>query len=139
MFGVPSRNVQYCRVLKSAMDERGHPVKLIFATYNATVLALSKIIVDEVNCRCKGEGLVYFTSIKRQSFFLKWHAKNEGYLQAQMGLGDSNSFLTGILFSMNASLTTVPHLQTLSKRMHVTCISASTPCSLPMEAPRTDL
>ena len=28
-----------------------------------------------------------------------------------MGLGDSNSFLTGILFSTNISITTVPHLQ----------------------------
>ena len=49
VFSVPSRNVQYCRVLKLAMDKQGHLVKLIFATYNATVLALSKILVDEEN------------------------------------------------------------------------------------------
>ncbi len=82
-----------------------------FASYNATVLTLSKIIVEEENQRCKGEGLAYFTSIERQTFLVKWHVENEGYLQAQMGLGDSNSFLTGILFSTNVSLSTVPHLQ----------------------------
>ena len=42
---------------------------------------------------------------------MKWRAENEGYLQAQMGLGDSNLFLTGILFSTNVSLSTVLHLQ----------------------------
>ena len=49
VFGMPMKNIQYCCVLKMAMEERGHPVELIFVSYNVTVLALSKIIVDEEN------------------------------------------------------------------------------------------
>ena len=46
------------------------------ASYNATVLAPSKIIVDEENFRQKSEGLQNLTEV---------HLDNKGYLQVQIG------------------------------------------------------
>ncbi len=110
-------------------EEREHPTELVFACYNTTVLALSKIIIDDKNHHKKSEGLQNLTLIERNAFVLKWHLDNRGgYLQAQMGLGVSNIFLTVILFSMNASLTTVPHLQSF-KHMHaMVCNLGNIPC-----------
>ena len=68
---MPAKNVQYSRVSKTAMEERGHLVEHVFASYNATILALSKIIVEEENHQRKSEGLLHFTSIERKAFLLK--------------------------------------------------------------------
>ena len=111
VFGNSKINVQYLHVLKTKMQERGHPVELIFASYNANILSLSKVVVNEENRCQKNDGLTLLNANTRKAFLSKWMTDNEGLVQLQMGGGYSNTFLIGILFSTNASLTTAPHLQ----------------------------
>ena len=83
-FGDSSKNVQYYHVLKTAMKERGNPMELVFADYNATIFAMSKITVYEENRSQKSEGLHNLALIERKAFLLKWHADIKGLLQVQI-------------------------------------------------------
>jgi hypothetical protein len=55
IFGKSDLNVQYARVLKKEMEERGHPVKLIFSITKHTMMNVCKYVAEDANRCLKSE------------------------------------------------------------------------------------
>ena len=118
IFGKSDLNVQYAWVLKKEMEERGHPVKLLFSIAKHTMMNVCKYVTEDHNRRLKSDKKPQLTGADHIKFIADWLKENKTLMDAQMGinpadevLGEYNWYLTGILFTTAASIQTVPQLK----------------------------
>jgi hypothetical protein len=104
------------------MEERGHPVKLIFSSAKHTMMNVCKCVTEDANHCLKSEKKTQLTGEARTEFIANWLRDNKSLVNSQMGiepptgapgevLGEHNKYLTGILFTTAASILTIPQLQ----------------------------
>ena len=112
IFGQPRDNVQYAYHLKAAMDQRGHPCELILVNRGSVMSSISQVVVEDENRRRYKDGLrTRMNAQERVPFLKEWLVRNKTYLDAQMGQGIGNKYLSGILFATSVGARVVPHLQ----------------------------
>ena len=114
--------MQYAHVFKKEMEERGHPVKLLFASTKHAMMNVCKYVVEDTNRCLKSEKKTQLTGEARTGFLAQWLKENSSLVDVQLGLqpvtdspcevlGEHNQYLIGILFTTAESIKTVPQQQ----------------------------